>query len=99
MNKILILLCVFTTFQMFSQIEEKPSTYKKINFVYETKSNYLIDENGIYADSLLIKLDFPEIKFKTVNKIIENVNYNSYIPLKLFNESNIEKLCSILSVF
>jgi hypothetical protein len=48
---------------MFSQFEEKPINYKKINFVYETKSNYFIDENGIYADSLLIKLDFPEIKF------------------------------------
>jgi hypothetical protein len=39
---------------MFSQFEEKPINYKKINFVYETKSNYFIDENGIYADSLLI---------------------------------------------
>lgn len=96
MNKILILCCVFVTFEMFSQIEEKPVNYKKINFVYETKSNYFIDEDGIYADSLLIKLDFPEIKFTTVNKLIENENYNSFIPLKNLKTSNIKKLCGIL---
>ena len=96
MNKILIFCCVFVTFEMFSQIQEKPINYKKINFVYETKSNYFIDEDGIYADSLLIKLDFPEIKFTTVNKFIENENYNSFIPLKILNESNIKKLCDIL---
>ncbi len=81
MNKILILCCVFVTFEMFSQIEEKPINYKKIIFVYETKSNYFIDEDGIYADSLLIKLDFPEIKFTIVKNLIQNENYNSFIPL------------------
>ena len=96
MNKILILCCLLVSFEMFSQIEEKPINYKKINFVYETKSNYFIDKDGIYADSLLIKLDFPEIKFTTVNKLIENENYNSFIPLKKLKQSNIEKLCSIL---
>lgn len=96
MNKILILCTVFFTFKMFSQIEEKPINFNRINFIYETKSNYFIDEDGIYADSLLIKLDFPEIKFMKVNKSIENENYNSFIPLKQLNKSNIKKLCSIL---
>ena len=96
MNKILLLCCVLVTFKMFSQIEEKPANFKKIKFVYETKSNYFIDEEGIYADSLLIKLDFPEIKFTTVNTLIENENYNSFIPLKQLKESNIKKLCGIL---
>ena len=96
MNKILILCTVFFTFKMFSQIEEKPINFNKINFIYETKSNYFIDEDGIYADSLLIKLDFPEIKFTTVNKLIENEKYNSFIPLKKLNESNLKKLCAIL---
>jgi len=96
MNKTLIFCCVFVTFKIFSQIEEKPINYKKINFVYETKSNYFIDEDGIFADSLLIKLDFPEIKFTTVNKLIENENYNSFIQLKNLNNSNIKKLCAIL---
>ena len=67
MNKIHILCFILVTFKMFSQIEEKPINYKKIIFVYETKSNYFIDEDGVYADSLLIKLDFPEIKFTTLN--------------------------------
>ena len=44
----------------------------------------------------MIKLDFPEIKFTAANKLIENENYNSFIPLKNLNESNIKKLCSIL---
>jgi hypothetical protein len=96
MNKILILCFVIVSFKMFSQIEEKPFYYKKINFVYETKSNYFIDKDGIYADSLLIKLDFPQIKFITINKLIDNENFNSFIPLKNLNESNLKKLCSIL---
>ena len=96
MNKIHILCFILVTFKMSSQIEEKPINYKKIIFVYETKSNYFIDEDGVYADSLLIKLDFPEIKFTTLNKLIENEIYNSFIPLKHLKESNIKKLCNIL---
>lgn len=96
MNKILLTLCVFLPFIVFSQIEDRPINFKEINFVYETKSNYFIDEDGIYADSLLIKLDFPEIKFIAVNKLIENQRYNSFVSLKHLKKSDIKRLCGIL---
>ena len=96
MNKVLILLWTCVSFKMFSQIEKKPINYKKINFVYEAKSNYFINKDGVFADSLLIKLDFPEIEFTPVNKLIENKNYNSFIPLKDLNESCIKKLSNII---
>ena len=91
-----LFICVFVTSSVFSQIAEKPLNYQKINFIYETKANYFIDENGIYADTLLIKLDFPELKYTKVNKLIGDELYNSFISLSNLKVSDFKKLCGIL---
>ena len=63
MKKKFILTCLFLTSFLFSQIAEKPQHFNKINFVYETKSNYNIENNGVYADTILFKIDFPHLKY------------------------------------
>jgi transposase len=43
--------------------ESPPATFKKIKFIYEVRSNYNIQESGFFADTLLLKLDFPDLKY------------------------------------
>ena len=96
MKYLCLIICVFKVSIVLSQIEEKPLYYKKINFVYETKSNYLIDEQVIYTDTLLIKLDFPGLKYSKVNKLIGDKLYNCFVELNNLEQSDLKKLCSIL---
>jgi hypothetical protein len=96
MRKILNIFCLFITTYFFSQIAEKPENFNKINFEYETKANYFVDEQGVYADTLLLKIDFPNLKHIIKINTIENVNYTGFIPLKNLKGDNLEKLISIL---
>ena len=71
-------------------------TYSKIKFVYEQKSNFFIENDQLYADTLVLKMEFLKLKFsKTASpldstKVIGCVNINS-----LSYEEN-EKLGSVL---
>lgn len=39
-----------------------PKNAKEIHFVYDKKSKYLIEETGVYGDSILFAIDFPKLK-------------------------------------
>jgi hypothetical protein len=43
-----------------------PESYSKINFVYEQKSNFLIQDGKVYADTLLLIHTYPKLKFLKV---------------------------------
>ena len=43
-----------------------PETYSKIKFVYEQKSNFFIEKDQLYADTLLLKIEFPKLKFSKI---------------------------------
>ena len=64
---IILLICLGFV-KGFSQgvFPEKPKKYKKINFIYIQKSNYDLREEGVYADTLLLKYEFPNLKYKKV---------------------------------
>lgn len=96
MKNKLNLICLFLTTLIFSQIAEKPKNFNKINFEYETKANYFVDNQGVYADTLLLKIDFPNLKYIEKNNTIENVNYTGFIPLITLKRDNLDKLISIL---
>ena len=96
MKKNSILICLFLTSVLFSQIVEKPQNFKKINFVYETKSNYHIENQGVYADTLLFKIDFPNLKYIQLNNSSKNEDFNGFIPINNFKEDDLKKLASIL---
>ena len=59
-----IVVCLFF-WNGFSQVvfEKMPKEAKEIHFVYEMKSNYVINDEGIFADTLLLKIDFPDLKY------------------------------------
>ena len=91
-----VLTCLFLTSFLFSQIVEKPQNFKKINFVYETKSNYYIENENVYADTLLFKIDFPNLKFIIVDNSSINENFKGFVPISNFNDVDLKKLASIL---
>ena len=69
------------TSSIFSQIEESPIKYSKIYFTYTKKSNYYFTDKGIYADTLLLKIDLPNKKF-TLTKFPNNDSITAgFIPI------------------
>jgi hypothetical protein len=96
MKKTYTFFCVFMTTVLFSQISEKPLQYKKIHFVYETKSNYHVNQEGVYADSLLFQLDFPEVPFTALDSTGVASNYNAFVPWSGLSTTDIKKLSGIL---
>lgn len=83
---------------IFSQatFEEMPEGTKEIHFEYERKSNYYINEKGVYADSLLIMLDFPKVKFENATHPLDSTKITKFIPFKHFDSENRKYLASIL---
>lgn len=84
-----------------SQIQDAPEHYTKIHFKYTVTSNYYIDEKGVYADSLLLKTDFPNKKFSLTKLPTDTLNVVGFIPHYDFNEGekttlirNIARYCS-----
>ena len=69
MKKIfLLLMIIFSVQKGFSQsnFQEAPKKYKKIHFVYEQKSNFQLRGDGVFADTLLLKFEFPNVNYKKV---------------------------------
>lgn len=73
-----------------------PKGTKKIEFEYEKKSNFLVTENGVYADSTLLKIEFPYcvIKLKTNPK--DSTLLTGFIELNDISKEDKNKLASIV---
>jgi len=88
----------WSTESLFSQtyFEEMPANATEIHFVYEVKSNYLVTEEGIFADTLLFKIDFPKLKFDLRKHPNDSNRICGYTLLKGFGYENKAKLKGIL---
>ncbi|WP_298147602.1 hypothetical protein [Flavobacterium sp.] len=78
----------------YAQIQERPADFKKIKFVYETTSNYRIENQRVYADTTLLKVDFPTLKWSRSPKLDGSSEY--YLPLTRLSAEHLNKLKSIL---
>lgn len=78
----------------FAQIQERPADFKKIKFVYETKSNYKIENQRIYADTALFREDFPNLKWLAQPKPDGGFDY--FAPIASLNTTELTKLRGIL---
>jgi hypothetical protein len=89
----------FLTFnKCFSQVlfEKTPANAKEIHFVYETKSNYLVNDDGVFADTLLLNIDFPNLKYILRKNPKDTSVVCGFSTLKDFGGKNKDKLYSIL---
>ena len=59
-----------------------PETYSKIKFVYEEKSNFIIQDDKLYADTLLFKITFPKLKFSKAISPIDSTQTIGCIAIK-----------------
>ncbi|WP_310378658.1 hypothetical protein [Flavobacterium sp.] len=68
---------------VFSQ-NKAPVTFSKIKFEYEQKSNYYVDQDGVYADTLLLAFDYPNLKYTLKTNPVDaktQVGFVSFITL------------------
>jgi hypothetical protein len=88
----------FCTFSIFSQVkfEKIPENVKEIHFTYEMKSNYVINEEGVFADTLLLKIDFPDVKYTLRKHPKDTMVFCGFSTIKNFGETNKSKLLSII---
>lgn len=82
----------------FSQVffEKMPRNTRKIHFVYEMKSTYYVQKDRVYADTLIFKLDFPDLKSTNSRHPLDTLKICSFVPLGQFTGENKTKLSSIL---
>jgi hypothetical protein len=88
---ILILFCNI----VFSQTGLS-ETYSKIKFVYEQKSNFFIENDQLYADTLLFKMEFPKIIFSKIVSPQDSTKMVGFVNIKNLDYEENEKLGSIL---
>lgn len=73
-----------------------PETYSKINFVYEQKSNFIIENDNLYADTLLFRITFPKLKFSKAKSPIDSTKTIGCIALKNLSKEDKRTLGSSL---
>lgn len=93
---ILMLVLFFNSSFSQTNFPEEPKEYKKINFVYEQKSNYYIDDRGVFADTLLFKVDFPNIKYRKVINPNDSINVCGLVLLRDFKGEDRRHFCGII---
>ena len=73
-----------------------PETYSKIKFVYEQKSNFFTVDNKVYADTLLLKVEFPKTKFTKVVSPQDSLKIIGSVKIKSLSKEEIKRLESQL---
>ena len=91
----MFLFCFWSCFSQTS-FDSIPENAKEIHFVYEVKSNYYVNESGVFADTLLFQVDFPKLKFSKVTNPNNSAFVCGVVEWKDFNNENKKKLSSIL---
>ena len=74
----------------------EPKKYKKIHFVYEEKSNYYLNDLGVYADTLLIAFEFPKLKYSKVKSPIEANTVCGFLPFSSFVDEDRRRIIGTL---
>lgn len=89
------LYCLILASNLVAAQNLKPE-YSKVHFVYERKSNYQIVEKGVYADTLLLKIDFPEHQFLKVKSPRDSTEIVGFVPIEKFSSKQKKKLAGAL---
>ncbi|RDI56842.1 hypothetical protein IQ02_00737 [Flavobacterium glaciei] len=84
MKKIFFTMIILACNIVFSQTVI-PEKYSKIKFVYEQKSNFFIENDKVYADTLLLQFQYPKLKFSKVISPLDSTKIVGFIEIKNFN--------------
>ena len=97
MKNILNIIFFLTFSNCFSQVvfEKMPENAKEIHFVYQIKSNYIVNDEGVFADTLLLKIDFPTLKYNLRKNPQDSSLVYGFSTLKNFGGKNKDILYAI----
>lgn len=95
MKKIVFSILILVCNIVFSQTVT-PETYSKIKFVYEQKSNFIIENDNLYADTLLFRITFPKLKFSKGISPIDSTKTIGFIAMKNLSKEDKRTLGSSL---
>jgi hypothetical protein len=70
--------------------------YSKIKFVYEQKSNFYIENDQLYVDTLLLKMEFPNLKFSKIVNPQDSTKIVGLVNLKSLRSDDNRKLGGII---
>jgi hypothetical protein len=73
-----------------------PENYSKIKFVYEQTSNFYIENDQLFADTLLLKMEFPKIKFSKTLSPMDSTKTVGLVNIKTLRGDDNRKLGNIL---
>ncbi|GGC81059.1 hypothetical protein GCM10011508_05520 [Flavobacterium lutivivi] len=93
--RLLIFLIIYKGFSQENGIK-MPLDAKKIYFEFKKHSNYSIINKKVYADTILFKIDFPDLKSTLCKNPNDSLKICSFIPVEKFLGENKVKLLSIL---
>lgn len=98
MKYFLNILFLVSFWNCFSQnsYPTEPKEYSKIHFVYEEKSNFYLDDKGVYADTLLIANDFPNLKYTKVKSPTKANAICGFVPYSDFAGQDKRRIVSSL---
>lgn len=94
--KKLLLIVLITVSNIINSQTVGPKEYSKIKFVYEQKSNFLLENDKVYADTLLFKYEYPQLKFSKTVSPLDSTKIIGFIEFKNFHNEDRKKLQSTL---
>lgn len=94
--RILTFLLVLTSSFLAAQIEVAPLKYKKIEFSYTSKSNFILIDDRVYADTTLLKLTFPKQTFTKIVSPKDPTETIGYIEKKELQIADLNRLKSMI---
>lgn len=97
MKHILYFLVFLISISLHSQIQQKPETFKKIVFKYKVTSNLYLNEKGIHGDTVLLKINFPDLKFIKTRLPNDPTTTGGLIPIEKLSEEDRDKIRIIFS--
>ncbi len=87
---------LFAPGAMAQEFQKAPAEYKTIHFSYEKKANCTINDQGFFADTLLFKSLFPEIRFSKAKNPKDATQVYGFVTLNQLSPENQKKLCGFL---
>lgn len=98
MRKYFFYIFIFISTNCFSQLllEKMPEGTKEILFVYETKSNILVNNNEVNADASLLLFEFPDLSKIIDESKVDSLTNITSISLSNFSMEQKKVLASII---
>lgn len=84
-------------FSTKAQITTTPKSFSKIHFIFHHTCNIIVNEQGVFADTLLLKFYFPNLKYKKVSVPNEDNIFGGFVAFNNLSETDVERIIGTIS--